>query len=187
MIFFAVAGPTPGSASRSFSDAEFRSTGPDGASADLDEDLDEDFEVVVLDSGADELDVALEDFSVFAGFSAASEVPAGLELVLVFDFETVTSGVILSIVFAGTPAFERSATEEYGRPSMIFFAVAVPTPGSASRSAWEAVLRSTFLALAACATDEGRTSASTRSPTRLHERFESIMASPFAGQSPGSR
>src|SRR5262245_44238413 len=59
---------------------------------------------------------------------------------------TVTMGAILSTVFAGTPAFERSLTEEYGRPAMIFFAVAGPMPGSASRSAWEAVLRSTFAA-----------------------------------------
>lgn len=153
---------------------------------DLDEDLDEDFAVDVPESEADPLVVdfsALEDDSPFAGFS---EDAADLELDFDFDFDTVTSEEILSIVLAGTPAFERSATEEYGRPSMIFFAVAVPTPGNASRSAWEAVLRSTFLALAACATEEGRRSASTRSTTRLHERFESIMASPFAGQSPAS-
>src|SRR5262249_14757587 len=56
---------------------------------------------------------------------------------------TVTIDVILSIVFLGTPAFARSATDEYGLPAMIFFAVAGPTPGSASRSACDAVLRFT--------------------------------------------
>src|SRR5215468_887712 len=35
----------------------------------------------------------------------------------------VTSGVILSIVFFGTPALARSAADVYGRPAMIFFAV----------------------------------------------------------------
>src|SRR5262249_31184914 len=56
---------------------------------------------------------------------------------------TVTIDEILSIVFFGTPAFERSATELYGRPAMIFLAVTGPMPGSASRSACEAVLRFT--------------------------------------------
>src|ERR1700759_1518378 len=41
---------------------------------------------------------------------------------------TVTIGVMVAMVFAGTPARERSCTEEYGRPAMIFFAVAAPTP-----------------------------------------------------------
>src|SRR5512140_3502543 len=56
---------------------------------------------------------------------------------------TVTSGVISAMVFAGTPAFDRSATAAYGRPAMIFLAVAGPTPGSPSRSFWLAALRST--------------------------------------------
>src|SRR5436190_214599 len=56
---------------------------------------------------------------------------------------TVTSGVISSIVFAGTPALASSATVAYGRPAMIFLAVAGPTLGSASRSFWLPVLRST--------------------------------------------
>ena len=46
----------------------------------------------------------------------------------------VTRGVIFVIVEAETPAFDKSAAEEYGRPEMIFFAVAVPTPGKVSRS-----------------------------------------------------
>ena len=48
--------------------------------------------------------------------------------------ETVTSEAILSTVLAETPARERSETDEYGRPAMIFLAVASPTPGRDSRS-----------------------------------------------------
>jgi hypothetical protein len=59
---------------------------------------------------------------------------------------TDTSGVIFSIVLAGTPAFERSATDPYGRPAMIFFAVAGPTPGRSSSSFSLAALRSTLAA-----------------------------------------
>src|SRR5215831_9849163 len=55
---------------------------------------------------------------------------------------TETSGVILSIVFLETPALERSFTDWYGRPATIFLAVAAPTPGSFSSSAWVAELRS---------------------------------------------
>jgi hypothetical protein len=57
---------------------------------------------------------------------------------------TVTSGVILVIVEPETPAFDKSLTEEYGRPEIIFFAVASPTPGNSFSSAALAVLRSTF-------------------------------------------
>src|SRR5437867_7371956 len=60
-----------------------------------------------------------------------------------------TSGAILSIVFLGTPTLERSLTNEYGLPAMIFFAVASPTPGRFSSSAWVAALRSTFAAVGA--------------------------------------
>jgi hypothetical protein len=56
----------------------------------------------------------------------------------------VTSGVIFVIVEAETPAFDRSAAEEYGRPEMIFFAVAVPTPGKVSRSFSLALFKSIF-------------------------------------------
>jgi hypothetical protein len=42
----------------------------------------------------------------------------------------VTRGVIFLIVAAETPAFDKSSTEEYGRPAMIFFEVASPTPGN---------------------------------------------------------
>jgi hypothetical protein len=48
--------------------------------------------------------------------------------------DTVTIEPILEIVDDDTPARERSPTEEYGRPAMIFFAVTAPTPGRASRS-----------------------------------------------------
>src|SRR6516165_1756407 len=56
---------------------------------------------------------------------------------------TVTSGEISSIWRLETPARLRSATDEYGRPAMIFFTVAGPMPGSLSSSAGVAVLRST--------------------------------------------
>ena len=48
---------------------------------------------------------------------------------------TVTIGAILSIVLLGTPALLRSATDENGRPAILFFAVAGPTPGNASSAA----------------------------------------------------
>src|SRR5258706_132460 len=47
----------------------------------------------------------------------------------------VTLPDIVLIAPAETPARLRSATEAYGRPAMIFLAVAVPTPGSASSCA----------------------------------------------------
>jgi hypothetical protein len=56
----------------------------------------------------------------------------------------VTSGVIFFIVVAEIPAFDKSSTEEYGRPLMIFLAVAAPTPGRVSNSFSVAVFRSTF-------------------------------------------
>ena len=59
---------------------------------------------------------------------------------------TVTIELIFSMVFFGTPALARSATDVYGRPAMIFFAVAGPTPGSATRSDSDAVLRLTTAA-----------------------------------------
>lgn len=57
---------------------------------------------------------------------------------------TVTRGVIFLIVAAEMPAFDKSLTEEYGRPAMIFFAVADPTPGRLSKSFSLAVFKSTF-------------------------------------------
>ena len=55
---------------------------------------------------------------------------------------TVTNGLTLSMVLAETPARFSSSTELYGRPAMIFLAVADPTPFKASRSFCEALLRS---------------------------------------------
>src|SRR5262245_12701517 len=81
-IFFAVAGPTPGRASSSFSDALLRSTGDDAVAAFL---------------------CSLPGL-VVADVSAAAGAGAGAG-------PTVTRGVILAMVLAETPAFERSATE----------------------------------------------------------------------------
>src|SRR5271163_3292772 len=72
-----------------------------------------------------------------AGFAGAGAPPA-----------TVTDGVIFLIVAAETPAFDKSLTEEYGRPAMIFFAVASLTPGNASNCAALALFRSTGASLA---------------------------------------
>jgi hypothetical protein len=71
---------------------------------------------------------------------------------------TVTSGVIFLMVLAEMPAFDNPSTEEYGRPAMIFFAVAVPTPGRSFNSFSVAVFRSTFAFVSAdlveaCAAD----------------------------------
>src|SRR5262249_29188829 len=55
----------------------------------------------------------------------------------------VTWGRILVIVLFETPAFARSSTEASGRPAIIFFAVAEPTPGSSSSSFALAWFRST--------------------------------------------
>ena len=50
-----------------------------------------------------------------------------------------------------TPALDKSETEEYGRPAIIFAAVALPTPFSAIKSASDAVFRSTGPELAGAA------------------------------------
>ena len=52
----------------------------------------------------------LEDFAAFSVF--AGLVSAVLAAVSFFGLLALTSGVILSIVLAGSPVFERSATEE---------------------------------------------------------------------------
>ena len=83
MIFFAVAGPTAGSASRSFWLAVLRSTGPAGA--------------VEARAG-----FGARDSLVEAGVDGAAAAGGALP--------TVTSGVISVIVLAETPAFESSAT-----------------------------------------------------------------------------
>ncbi len=121
MIFLAVAGPTPFSASRSFSLALLRSTfAPAGAAIDM----------AGLAAGA----------AIAAGAGAAADAPP-----------TATSGVMAVIVFAVRPAFDRSATLAYGRPAMIFLAVAAPTPGNATSCACVALFRSTFAPAGAAA------------------------------------
>lgn len=88
-----------------------------------------------------------DDGAGAAGAPAEDAGPAELDVDAVRPpaaAETVTIEEIFAIVDDETPARERSPTAEYGRPAMIFLAVAAPTPGSASRSFWEAVLRSTW-------------------------------------------
>jgi hypothetical protein len=106
-----------------------------------------------------------EDFSLDAAFSDDFDFD--------FDFETVTMDEILSMVDCETPAFDRSATDSYGRPAMIFFAVASPTPGRASSSCWVAVLRSTFedfFAAKPCAAVR-KSSAATTARNRCARKF----------------
>ncbi len=83
-IFLAVAGPTPGRSSKSFSLAVFKSTGPAGA----------------LDAAGFAEEAA--DFVAvdFAGAAAGAALPK------------VTSGVIFLMVAAETPAFDKSLAEE---------------------------------------------------------------------------
>jgi hypothetical protein len=64
--------------------------------------------------------------------------------------EAFTIGRIFFRVASEIPARRKSATDLYGRLSMIFFAVASPTPGSASNSDCEAVFTSTFDADCSC-------------------------------------
>jgi len=75
------------------------------------------------------------------------DVAGGALLVLgteaVEDEPTVTWGRILAIVLFETPAFAKSSTDEYGRPAIIFFAVAGPTPGRSSSSFPVALFKST--------------------------------------------
>ena len=61
-----------------------------------------------------------------------------------FGSVAVTKPLSLSISASFTPAFDNPDTDLYGRPAMIFLAVASPTPGSSWRSFSLAVLRSTF-------------------------------------------
>src|SRR6185312_8927316 len=56
---------------------------------------------------------------------------------------TFTNGMIFWMAAGFNPARERSDAEEYGRPAIIFLAVAGPTPGRVSRSFSEAELMST--------------------------------------------
>src|SRR5215471_11558628 len=94
----------------------------------------------------------LVDFEVSvagaAGADAAGFAGGAASATAAFP-ETVTMPPILSIVDLFTPARDRSDTDEYGRPAMIFFAVAGPTPGRSSSSFCEAVFRSTFAPIAA--------------------------------------
>jgi hypothetical protein len=91
---------------------------------------------------ASDAELAAVDF-VDLGLDAAAGWDGALDAADVPPL-TVTSGVIFFTVAAAMPAFDRSATDEYGLPEMIFFAVAAPTPGSASSSFSLAVFKSTF-------------------------------------------
>jgi hypothetical protein len=164
MIFFAVTSPTPGSASSSFWLAVFRSTGPEDAEEEADDDFLEDdasaagfsFSFAGDFSAFSDLS-GFEAFSVFAGFSAFSAFSDFADVLPAF-----TMPEIFWMVESETPAFERSATDEYGRPAMIFLAVASPTPGSASSSCCDAELMSTFFLDAASREAGARTVARTK-------------------------
>jgi hypothetical protein len=122
MIFFAVASPTPGKSFSSAALAVFKSTGaplpPDALDA------------LAFSEPAALLELALLELALAGAGAAAPPV--------------VTNGVIFLIVAAETPAFDKSLVEEYGRPAMIFLAVAAPTPGKLSKSFSLALFRSIF-------------------------------------------
>src|SRR5262249_36782056 len=118
MIFFAVALPTPGSASRSAAEAVFRSTGPVAAA----------FSALELE-GFSELD-AVSDLVVFSSSDFLAEPLSPPGFLEIFPRPAFAGGLSFSIVASDTPARERSLMDEYGRPAMIFAAVAAPMPGS---------------------------------------------------------
>ena len=86
---------------------------------------------------------ALEEEAAGALDEAGAPGGTGADEDAVRPPETVTIDEILVMVPCETPARERSVTDEYGRPAMIFFAVTAPTPGRASRSFSDAEFRST--------------------------------------------
>ena len=98
--------------------------------------------VVRTAAGAAGADAAAAEAGLGAGWAVGAGWAAGARGAV----PNVTIDVIFSIVFFGTPALARSAIDAYGRPAMIFFAVAGPTPGRASRSACDAELRFTAAA-----------------------------------------
>ena len=83
-----------------------------------------------------------DGFAVFRGFALVGRLLSALAGSLARW--SVTKPLSLSISASFTPAFDRPDTDLYGRPAMIFLAVASPTPGSSCRSFSLAVLRSTF-------------------------------------------
>lgn len=126
MIFFAVASPTPGNSFSSAALALFKSTFAA-------------VELALLDA------LGAVSFVEAAGWLEVFLAAAGAEP------PTVTRGVIFFMVAAETPALDKSLVEEYGRPPMIFLAVAAPTPGKLSNCCSVALFRSTFaFALLAC-------------------------------------
>ena len=83
--------------------------------------------------------------AVFKSTSGAfASVPLDLDaLVAVLESATATNDLILSMVAAGIPDFDRSSTDLYGRPAIIFLALAAPMPGNSSNCASVAVFKST--------------------------------------------
>ncbi|HEV3214396.1 MAG TPA: hypothetical protein VGZ27_01660 [Vicinamibacterales bacterium] len=61
----------------------------------------------------------------------------------VFGTIAVTNGRILPMVLVGMPTFARSSTDAYGRPAMIFFAIAAVMFGRRLSAAADAVFKST--------------------------------------------
>ena len=159
----AVALPTPGSASSSSADAVFRSTGPDAAAFSAFEG----FSALSAFSAA----------SVFAGFSAF-ELFSGFEpdFSSPFTRPAFATGLSFSISDSETPARARSLIDEYGRPAMIFAAVAGPIPGRASSSCWVAVLTSTFCGAADAVSDAASRTASAATAIRAFSRIDPSMS-----------
>src|SRR4030042_888269 len=84
-----------------------------------------------------------------------------------------------AIFFAERPALVSSSNDLYGRPAMIFLAVAAPTPLTASSSCWVAVLISTrpFWAWALPRL-KARTATATSTPTaHRQKKWEGLLGS----------
>src|ERR1043166_10209868 len=100
MIFFAVAGPTPGRASRSDSDAVLRSTGPLGAAACADLALERAALPAPGDAGISVLaDLALDLLpvggDVAAAAGAAGAEPPPPKVTRPFSLATVAAGIFV--------------------------------------------------------------------------------------------
>lgn len=144
---------------------------------------------MAAEAAIDFLDDFLAEAVLAAGAEAAAAAGAAAAL-------TVTIGEIFLIEAAEIPALDKSLTEEYGRPAMIFFAVEAPMPGTASSSDSEAVFRSTglegavlalalfvlFAFLVAVAAVCGKEGAAKSASPRLHARMRTNLK-PMIGKS----
>src|SRR5512141_1747285 len=130
MMACAFFSPIPGRATRCSLDAVLRLTGPVGTAA---------LTAFFVSAGA--VFAAWPAGEAFVAAGAAAPAAAGFWAA--GGPPTVTSGLIFSSFDLPSPlTLARSSTLLYGRPWIIAFAVAGPTPGSDSMAFWSAVLMS---------------------------------------------